>query len=131
MTEPLVRPVGLSARALAALALFWAGAWLVPSGIAMHFAFNEWLGHSGLALQVAAQPEHTKWIRLFMSTHNTASLVFLAAAVLHVTLNWKTLIHYVKAKVGEYRRFRKELVIVVLGVSGLVLFVAFHEFVVP
>jgi hypothetical protein len=131
MSEPLVRPVGISARALAALALFWAGAWLVPSGIAMHFAFNEWLGHSGIALPVAAQPEHTRWIRLFMSTHNIASLLFVAAAVVHVTLNWKTLTHYVKARVGEYRRFKREFVIVVLGVSGLVLFVTFHEFLAP
>ena len=123
MSEQLARQAGMSARALASLALLCAGAWLVPSGIAIHVALNEWLVHSGIALQVASHDGDTRWIRLFMSTHNTASLLFVAAAVLHVTLNWKALTRYVRAKVGEYVRFKRELVIAVLGVAGLVLLV--------
>jgi hypothetical protein len=61
-----------------------------------------------------------------MSMHNTASLLFVAAAVVHVTLNWKVLTYYIRARAGEYVRFKRELLIAVVGVSGLVLFVASH-----
>jgi hypothetical protein len=61
-----------------------------------------------------------------MSMHNAASLLFLAAAVAHVILNWKVLTHYVNARVGEYMRFKRELLIAVLGVSVLVLLAASH-----
>lgn len=111
MSEQVARRTGVSARALASLALFCAGAWLVPSGIALHVA-----SHDGFS----------RWSHLFMSMHNTASLVFVTAAVVHLTLNWKVLTHYVRARAGEYARYRRELVIAVLGVSGLVLFVASH-----
>lgn len=102
---------GIHIRALASMALFCAGIWLVPSGIALHFA-----SHQGA----------TGWSHLFMNIHNTASFLFLAAAVAHVIMNWKVLTHYVNAKVGEYMRFKKELLIAVLGVSLLVMLVAFH-----
>jgi hypothetical protein len=65
-------------------------------------------------------------VHLFMSIHNIASLLFVAAAVVHVTLNWKVLTHYVSAKVGEYMWFKRELLIAVLVVFGLVLLVASH-----
>jgi hypothetical protein len=116
MNEKVAPRVGISARALASLALFCAGAWLVPSGIALHFA-----SHSGA----------TKWSHLFMSMHNTASLIFVLAAVVHVIRNWKVLTHYLSARVGEYMRFKRELLIAVLGVSGLVLFVASHALLIP
>ncbi len=111
MSEKIIRRVGISARALTSLALFCAGVWLVPSGIALHIAL-----HDGA----------TRWSHLFMTMHNTASLLFLAAAVVHVILNWKVLIRYMSARVGEYVQFKRELLIAVLGVSGLVLFAASH-----
>ena len=107
---------GINIRALASVALFCAGVWLVPSGIALHFA-----SHDGA----------TKWSHLFMTIHNTASFLFLIAAVVHVMMNWKVLTHYVNAKVGEYKRFKKELLIAVLGVSAFVMLVAFHALAVP
>jgi hypothetical protein len=116
MTEKVTRRSGIKARALASLALFCAGVWLVPSGIALH---------------VAAHDGDTRWSHLFMSMHNTASLLFVAAAVAHVILNWKILVHYVNARVGEYVRFKRELLIAVVGVSGLVLFVASHALYTP
>jgi hypothetical protein len=66
-----------------------------------------------------------------MTMHNTASLLFLIAAVVHVILNWKVLTHYVNARVGEYMRFKRELLIAVLGVSGFVLLVASHGLNIP
>ena len=116
MGEQAARRPGVNARALASLALFCAGAWLVPSGIALHVA-----SHGGV----------TRWTHLFMSMHNTASSVFVSAAVVHVVLNWKALTYYVRARVGEYARFRRELLIAVFGVSGLVLLVASHALHMP
>ncbi len=66
-----------------------------------------------------------------MSMHNAASLLFVVAAIVHVILNWKALIHYVRARIGEYLRFKRELLIAVLGVSGLVLFAASHALLIP
>jgi len=103
-------------RALASVTLFCSGVWLVPSGMALHFA-----SHDGA----------TKWGHLFMTIHNTASFLFLIAAVVHVIMNWKVLTHYVNAKVGEYMRFKRELLIAVLGVSAFVMLVAFHALPVP
>ena len=98
-------------RALASVTLFCSGVWLVPSGMALHFA-----SHDGA----------TKWSHLFMTIHNTASFLFIIAAVVHVIMNWKVLTHYVNAKAGEYMRFKRELLIAVLGVSAFVMLVAFH-----
>ncbi len=111
MGDKVLQRTGISARALAAMALFCAGVWLVPSGMALHFASHE--GATG-------------WSHLFMTMHNTASLLFLIAAVVHVFLNRKVLANYVNAKVGEYLRFKRELLIAVLGVSALVLFASSH-----
>ncbi len=116
MSEKVARQAGISARALASLTLFCAGLWLVPSGIALHIT-----SHDG----------DTRWNHLFMTMHNTASFLFLAAAVVHVILNWKVLTHYISARVGEYVRFKRELLIAVLGVSGLVLLVASHALHMP
>jgi hypothetical protein len=99
-------------RALASVTLFCSGVWLVPSGMALHFA-----SHDGA----------TKWSHLFMTIHNTASFLFIIAAVVHVIMNWKVLTHYVNAKAGEYMRFKRELLIAVLGVSAVVMLVAFHD----
>lgn len=116
MSDKVAQKTGISARALASMALFCAGVWLVPSGIALHFA-----SHEGA----------TRWSDLFMTMHNAASLIFLIAAVVHGILNGKVLTHYVKARVGEYMRFKRELLIAVLGVSGFVLLVASHSHHIP
>jgi hypothetical protein len=116
MSEKIVRRAGINARALASLVLFCAGVWLVPSGIALHFA-----SHEGAAM----------WSHLFMIMHNAASLLFLVAAIVHVILNWKALTHYVRARAGEYVRFKRELLIAVLGVSAFILLVVSHAFHIP
>lgn len=116
MSDKVMQRTGISVRALASMALFCSGVWLVPSGIALHFA-----SHEGAS----------RWGHLFMTMHNTASLLFLIAAVVHITLNWKVLTQYVNSRVGEYMRFRRELLIAVLGVSGFILLVAYHAFHVP
>lgn len=116
MSNKVAQRKGFNTRALVSMALFCAGAWLVPSGIALHFA-----SHGGV----------TRWSHLFMTMHNTASLLFLIAAVFHVIFNWKVLTHYVSAKTGEYIQFKREMLIAVLGVSVMVLFVASHALHLP
>ena len=116
MSKKVARRAGISARALASLALFCAGVWLVPSGIALHIA-----SHDGA----------TRWGHFFMSMHNVASLLFLAAAIVHVILNWKVMTRYMSARIGEYLQFKRELLIAVLGVSGFVLFAASHALHIP
>ena len=116
MGEKVVERSGINIRVLASVALFCAGLWLVPSGIALHFA-----SHDGA----------NKWAHLFMTIHNTAYFLFLIAAVVHVIMNWKVLTHYVNARIGEYMRFKRELLIAVLGVSAFVMLVAFHALPVP
>jgi hypothetical protein len=116
MKKNIGRQAGISARALASLILFCAGAWLVPSGIALHFA-----SHGGV----------TRLSHIFMSIHNTASLLFVSAALVHVTLNWKALTSHMRTRAGEYMRFKRELLIAVLGVSGFVLLVASHALHIP
>ncbi len=116
MNEKSAQWAGINTRALASLVLFCAGVWLVPSGIALHFA-----SHEG----------DTKWSHFFMTMHNAASLLFLAAALVHITLNWKVLTHYVRNRVGEYMRFKRELLIAVLGVSVFVLLLASHALHIP
>lgn len=81
---------------------------------------------SGIALHAASHEGFAKWSHLFMSMHNTASLVFVAAAVIHLTLNWKVMMRHVRTRTGVYAQFRRELVIAVVGVSGFVLLVASH-----
>ncbi len=99
-------------RALASVTLFCSGVWLVSSGI---------------ALLNASDDGASKWTQLFMTIHNTASFLFIIAAVVHVIMNWKVLTHYVNAKAGECRRFKRELLIAALGMSAVVLLVAFLD----
>lgn len=111
MTEKVERRGSINARALVSLLLFLSGVWLVPSGIALHFASHE--GATG-------------WSHQFMSMHIAAALLFVAAATAHLILNWKVFSRYINARIGEYPQFKRELLIAVIGVSGFVLFVVSH-----
>lgn len=93
------------------LLLCFSGVWMVPSGMALHFALYE-----GTA----------KWRHLLMSMHIAAALFFVAAVGAHLILNRKVFSRYIKARVAGYPQFKRELMIAVLGVSGFVLLVASH-----
>lgn len=116
MADKIVPRTEFNVRALTSMVLLCSGVWLVPSGIALHFASHEYA---------------TRWSHIFMTMHNTASLLFLIAAVVHVMMNRKVLSNYVNARMGEYMRFKRELLIAVLGVSALVLFAASHALHIP
>jgi hypothetical protein len=42
-----------------------------------------------MALHFASHDGAAKWSHLFMTIHNTASFLFISAAVVHVIMNWK------------------------------------------
>jgi len=105
------RRSGISIKSLVSLVMLCAGAWLVPSGIALHFAT-----HEGAA----------RWGHLFMSMHNAASMLLVAAVAAHLILNWKVLTRYISARAEQYLQVKRELLIAVIGVSGFVLLVASH-----
>ncbi len=108
---PTEQARGLSARALTSLSLACAGAWLAPSGIALHFAAD------------SATPTIA---HLFMSLHNTAAFVFLVVGAVHVWLNRRAMVQYIRSKLAGVVRLRRELIIAVVGVSGVVWLVAAH-----
>lgn len=83
-------------RALVSVALFCSGVWLVPSGIAI-FA-----SHDGA----------TKLNPLFVTIHNTASFLFIIAAVVHVIMNWKVLCHRRCYKYSKWRNKMSSIFIV-------------------
>ena len=105
------RAGGLSVRALTSLSLACAGVWLVPSGIALHFA---------------GEGESAMLTHLFMSLHNTAAVVFLLVGTAHLWLNRRAFGQYVRAKLSGATRVRREVILAALGVSALVGLVAAH-----
>ncbi len=109
---PTEQARGLSARALTSLSLACAGAWLAPSGVALHFAVDS---------------ENASIAHLFMSLHNTAAVVFLLVGAVHVWLNRRAMVQYVRSKLAGAVRVRRELILAVVGVSGLVWLVAAHS----
>ena len=89
------------------------------------------VGSFRIALHITSHDGGTRWNHLFMTMHNSASFLFLAATVVHVILNWKVLSHYVSARIGDYKRFKRELLIAGCGVSAFVLVAASHALFVP
>jgi len=116
MTEKVARRGLINARALVSLLLFSSGVWLIPSGIVLHFA-----SHEGA----------TRWSHQFMSMHIAAALLFVAAAVAHLILNWKAFSRYINARGVAYPQFKRELLIAVIGGAGFVLFAVSHAFHLP
>jgi heme A synthase len=103
----------LNRRAITALTMLCSFVLLLPSGIIMHFVADE----PSLLLRHAV-----------MTIHNTCSLIFVVAALVHIVFNWKSIVHYTRAKTTEYIVFKKEMLISAVIVLGLVLFLLQHVF---
>lgn len=101
----------LDRRALTSLFMFFAGLWLVPTGIALHFA-------------TLASVELIRHI--VMAMHNTASAIFVIAVVAHLVFNWKPMSHYMVSKLNEYLPLTSELIIAAITVSALILLIGSH-----
>lgn len=101
----------LDRRALTSLFMFFAGLWLVPTGITMHFVAQSPVG----LIQ-----------HIVMSMHNTASVIFVASVVVHLTLNWKPMSRYITTKINEYSPFKAELMVAAITVTVLILLIGSH-----
>jgi hypothetical protein len=55
-----------------------------------------------------------------MSVHNMSALIFLIAVLIHISLNWKSLMKYIATKTEEYFQFRKEMIIALFAVVLIV-----------
>ena len=101
----------LNKRALTSLFMFFSGLWLVPTGITMHFVSqsqNELLNH------------------IVMSMHNSASIIFVASVIVHLSLNWKAMSKYIAAKISENAPYKTELIIAAVTVTLLILLIGSH-----
>ena len=101
----------LNKRALTSLFMFFSGFWLVPTGIIMHFVTQ-------------SSNELARYI--VMSMHNTASVIFVASVVVHLTLNWKSMSRYITTKINEYSPFKTELIITAITVTVVILLIGTH-----
>lgn len=86
----------LNRRALIALVLVCSFVLLPISGFALHFADN-----------APFQPVR----HLLMTMHNLDAIIFLIATALHLKLNWKPLLNYIKNKQRQASHVRTEVMI--------------------
>lgn len=107
------RATSLNRRALTSLFMFCSVALLMPSGMMLH-----------LFASALFQPT----LHLLMTVHNTAAVIFVSSAVIHVVFNWKTMSKYMLSKAARWMVFKRELVISAVGVAGLIALTASHVF---
>jgi hypothetical protein len=104
MTE--TRKQAFSKRAIVSMFVFFSFILLPLSGVPLHFA------------RTAAAPG--KLEHFLMSVHNMSALIFLAAAVVHLCLNWNAFAKYIVQKTSGYARFRREMLIALVATVLLV-----------
>ncbi|MBA4320334.1 MAG: hypothetical protein C0412_18205 [Flavobacterium sp.] len=88
------------------------------------------LPFSGVVIHSTHEVAERDSLRHFaMSVHNLSAIIFLCACMLHLVANRKSLAKYLSAKTTEYSGFKRESVlalIIVLGIVGLFSIHAFH-----
>ena len=62
----------------------------------------------------------------WMSVHNMAALIFLLSAIMHVSMNWRSLLHYIKKSGGAL--LSREALAAIVVVTGIVSLFAQHAF---
>jgi Na+/melibiose symporter-like transporter len=97
--------------------------------LVMFFSFIM-LPWSGLLLHTTHGRMEREVLRHFaMTVHNIAAIIFLITCVLHIIVNRKALTKYLLQKTAEFSSFKKEALIalvLVLGIIGLVSMHVFH-----
>ncbi len=102
-------------RALTSLIMLFSFILLPLSGIPLHL--------------IGSIPIQDPLRHAIMTIHNSASVVFIASLIIHLFLNWKAIINYMFSKSKEYLKLKKEMVvalIIVLGVVGIFTSHVFH-----
>jgi hypothetical protein len=112
MNDQALKP-RINKRALSSLFMIFSFFWLIPSGIAVHFSEE--------ALEISFH-------HIAMSAHTAASVVFLAACVVHLVINWASLKRSLVSKTREYMALNKEAAIALVVVTALVLLIVSHAF---
>ncbi|MCE5249637.1 DUF4405 domain-containing protein [bacterium] len=105
---------GINKRSLNVLVMFFSCALLPPSGIILH-----------LSDHAAASDLERQFV---MSIHNFSAVLFLISAVIHMKTNWKTMMRYVSSETGMIFPCKKEAVIALIIVFGLVALFSSHVF---
>ena len=109
----MTKPQHLNTRALVALVMLGSFVWLPTVGIALHFA----------NLSPFSPTQH-----LLMTIHNLAATIFLVSLVLHLKLNWKPLLNYLKLTAARSRGYRTEFGVAILIVGIPLSLGALHVF---
>jgi len=104
-------PTQLNKRALVFFFMIFSAAILPFSGIPLHEAFN----HNAEVLKYFS-----------MGLHNVAAIVFAISAIIHIKLNWKAILNYLKSKKDELVRYPREMTIAGLTIIVLLLIVISH-----
>jgi hypothetical protein len=96
--------------------------------IIMLFSFTL-LPFSGIIIHSTHELAEREPLRHFaMSVHNLAAAIFLITCVLHLIANRKALAKYLANKTSEYFHLKREALIALVFVFGLVGFFAIHAF---
>jgi hypothetical protein len=99
---------GFSQRGFVALSLFWSFIIESISGLVLYVIpqgrISRWTNWKLIGLN------HSDWVEL----HTIFGYVFLIFAVIHIAYNWKPIVYYIKRKVRNGIKMRKELVISLL-----------------
>jgi hypothetical protein len=126
MTEVQKQP--FNKRALSAMMMFLSFILLPLSGIPLHYTrtnISEGLLDYFLSRGSTGEGffEH-----FLMSVHNMSALIFVIAALIHIGLNWKSLMKYIATKTEEYFQFRKEMIIALFTIILMVGLFSSHAF---
>jgi len=104
----------MNKRALTLMLMLFSFLLLPISGIPLHLARS----HSAPSLL-----EH-----FLMSVHNISALLFLIAAIFHLSFNWKALTSYCIKKSNEFITFKKEMIVALLVIIIIVSLFSSHAF---
>lgn len=105
---------GLNKRSLNVLVMLFSFLLLPVSGIIIHSTHG--------------MGERETLRHLAMTVHNYSAIIFLIACVIHLNANRKAIAKYISEKTTAYFRFKREAVIALLIVLGVVGFFSIHVF---
>ena len=109
--KPDLKKRSFNKRAFISIALFLSGLCLPFSGIMVHTLQFEQL---------------TVERHFWMSVHNTAGILFVIFAILHISYNWRSLLNY--AKKAKEMFISKEALIAIVLVIAMVGLISSHVF---
>jgi hypothetical protein len=84
---------------------------------------------SGILIHKTHGMEERELIRhLAMTVHNVSAIIFLTSCILHIIANRKALVRNIYTKTKEYGQFKREALIALAIVIGIIGFISMHVF---